>query len=139
MSPQNAERTRKWRTQIGWISIVLAVFNFAAAALFAVVLASKYDGPLSNLISSLSVAVSVGAGVIYLALGIWSIATRRTTAVAPMVFSLVFSGIAFVLSLVGLVAEISSGASPGFIALILELWVVQRAILVLRADAAVSG
>ncbi|WP_422935388.1 hypothetical protein [Sinomonas sp. P47F7] len=101
---------------------MLAIFNFAAAALFAVVLAS----------SNGSVIVSAVAGVIYLGLGIWSLATRRTTAAAPMVSSLVFSGLALLLGLIGLVGAILEGGSPQFVGLILELWVVMRAIQVLR-------
>ncbi|WP_415853777.1 hypothetical protein [Sinomonas sp. G460-2] len=132
LTPRDADRSRSRRTQIGWISLVLAIFNFAAAALFAVVLASNYTGRYSDLISNGSVIVSAVAGVIYLGLGIWSLATRRTTAAAPMVFSLVFSGLALVLGLIGLVGAIVEGGSPQFVGLILELWVVMRAAQVLR-------
>ncbi|WP_136610363.1 hypothetical protein [Sinomonas albida] len=132
LSPQNAVRSRKWRMQVGWISIVLAIFNFAAAMLFSLALASNYAGRYADMIGGSSVVVSVIAGAVYLGLAIWCLATTRTTAVLPLVFSLAFNGLVFLISIAGLVGAISRGGSPQVIGLILELWVIQRSILVLR-------
>lgn len=128
----NAERSRKIRTWIGVISIIVGAFDLIGTVLVAFLMAAHQAGPAFGDFNEAMVIFGVVQGLAYVGIGVWALVTRRTTRRAPIVSILVLTSIGLLLGLLDVVDSIANGRTPQLGSYVLVAFLFQRAIRVLR-------
>jgi hypothetical protein len=141
VSPHDAERSRRWRLSVGIASLGLAVFAgfYTVMNIISVVRAADAIAARggyvseSNMASAIAIiAVYCVAALGYLAIGIWNILARQSTAAAPVIAAMVLAAIVIVLIVFLLIRSATVGSAPHFGGILTNLLVITRSISILR-------
>lgn len=139
LSPEDAEKSRRWRLTLGISSLVLALASgfYAFTNIVAVVSATRAieadGGFVPQSAMAMAVAIIVTFGVLalgYAVIGIWNVVARGTISAAPLIAAIVVSGIAFVLTVLYMISTGSIGLQA--VGLALNALIIGRAALLLR-------
>ncbi|MBT1004027.1 hypothetical protein KIH31_15680 [Paenarthrobacter sp. DKR-5] len=132
MDPATAARSRKLRTWVGVLAIIVGVFDLFGTAVLAMVAASNQSSLFPAASGAPIVVLGTVQGLAYIGIGIWSLATRRTISRGPLVAVLVLTSIGLVLGLFDVAASIASGRMPMLGSYVLIVVLFARAITALR-------
>jgi hypothetical protein len=130
--PATAARSRKLRTWIGVIAIIVGVFDLFGTAVLAAVAASHQSSLFPEESGAPIVVLGTIQGGAYIGIGIWSLVTRRGMSRGPLVSVLVLTSIGLVLGLFDVAASLASGRMPIVGSYVLIVILFARAIVALR-------
>lgn len=118
LSPQDAEKSRRWRLVLGCTSLFLALFSgfYAYRNVASVIDATNAVGASGGYISESAMALAVAIigvffvfAVAYAGIGTWNIAARRSTAKSPLIAAIILAAAAFVLIVVYMATKSTGG------------------------------
>jgi hypothetical protein len=139
LSPQDAEKSRRWRVVLGCSSLFLALFSgfYAYMNIASVSRATKAVAAAGGYVPQSATALAVGIiGILcvlalaYAGIGTWNIAARGSTAKSPLIAAIVLAAAAFVLIVVYMATKSTGGYQMGGLGL--NALIVSRAAIVLR-------
>lgn len=139
LSPQDAEKSRRWRLVLGCSSLFLALFSgfYAYTNIVSVIRAVKAVGASGGYVSQSAMALAVAIigifcvfAIAYAGIGAWNIAARRSTAKSPLIGAIILAAAAFVLIVVYMATKSTGGYQMGGLGL--NALIVSRAAIVLR-------
>lgn len=132
------DRSRRLRTQIGVISIIVGGFDLFGTAIIAALLASHPDMRVFAGVGNALVIFGAVQGLAYIGIGIWSLVTRRSAERGPLVSTLILTSIGILLGVLDIAGGISSGKMPQLGSYVLVVVLFQRSIAALRLKPASS-
>jgi hypothetical protein len=139
LSPQDAEKSRRWRLVLGCTALFLALFSgfYAYVNIAAVIRATNAVGASGGYISESAMALAVAIigvlcvlAIAYAGIGAWNIAARRSTAKSPLIAAIILAATAFVLIVVYMATKSTGGFQISGLGL--NALIFSRAAIVLR-------
>jgi len=139
LSPQDAEKSRRWRVVLGCSSLFLALFSgfyaymnisSVARATKAVAAAGGYVPQSATALALAIIGIFCVLALAYAGIGTWNIAARGSTAKSPLIAAIVLAAAAFVLIVVYMATRSTGGFQVGGLGLN-ALIVSRRAIVLL--------
>lgn len=132
LDPATAARSRKLRTWIGVVAIIVGVLDLFGTAVLAAFAASHQTSLFTADSGAAIVLFGAIQGAAYIGIGIWSLVTRGGLSRGPLVSVLVLTSIGLVLGLIDVVTSLASGQMPMMASYVLIVFLFSRAIVTLR-------
>lgn len=139
LSPQDAQKSQRWRLILGCTSLALALFTgFYAFTNIASVIRAKnaveasggYVPESAMTIAFAIIGVFCFLAIAYTGIGAWNIAARRSTAKSPLIAAIILAATAFILIVVNMTTKSTGGTQISGLGL--NALILSRALIVLR-------
>ncbi|GAB2741685.1 hypothetical protein [Sinomonas soli] len=139
LSPEDAEKSRRWRVILGSTALLLALFSgfYAYTNIASVVRATAAVEAAGGFVPQTAMALAVAIigvfcflALAYAGVGAWNVAARRSTSKAPLIAAVVLAATACILIVFYMATRGTGGFQLGGLAL--NVLILARAATILR-------